>query len=362
MVDTMDSFLITPSGREDFVELSRTPTGSRLFKKHILSKGTLNYQGQQIPIDDAMLDSLKKNFDAKVCDIVQVPVAGPKNEHTEDPFRNIGEVVDLQREGDRLYAIIDARKKEAADELGKTLIGASAFFSTDYTDSRTGEKAGPTLLHVAVTNRPHEVDLEDYEELIAASADGNSEAVALAAQTEKETKMEKDELLSALKVEHGIDVPDLMRRAEAGERGITLSNKITEALGGLNEKGVIALSNTGEASADDIVGAVAQLAEQNVTLSAKVDTMIETSRQAKAEATVDAAISEGRILPSKRKANIDLYLSNQESFEALLPEKPLVALSAEALSDPSDAEKVDAVDAEIIRLTSTDAAKQYIHV
>jgi hypothetical protein len=354
----MDDFFITPSERADFVELSRTPTGTKLFKKHILSTGTLNYNGKKIPITESTLDSLKKNFDAKVCDIVQVPVADKDNNHTEDPLRNAGEVIDLERDGNKLYAIIDARKY--ADDFGKTLIGASAFFSMDYKDTRTDEKVGPTLLHVAVTNRPHEVELEDYQELIAASADGNSEAVHLTALTEKESDMTKDELISALKIEHGIDVADLQGRVAAGDKALALSNSLTQALSGLKDQGVIALSNTDELTGDDVVGAFAQLAEKNVALSNRIDTIEADGKQKAAEVAVDKAIADGFIFPAKRDANIALYLSNKEQFEALLPEKPLVALSAEALKGDEDSEALSQVDAEIVRLSQTDAAKQYI--
>jgi hypothetical protein len=357
----MNGFAIVPSTRSDFVELARTPRGTKLFKKHILSKGTLHYNGDDISIDDAFFDALKKNFTDGVCDIVQVPIADAKNQHTEDPLRNIGEVVELREEDDKLYAIIDARKKEAADELGNTLLGASAFFSTNYEDKRTGKKAGPTLLHVAVTNRPHEVGLEDYEELIAATAESSSDAVYLTAPIEETKKMDRDELISALKVEHNIDVTDLQRRAAEGDKAVALSNSLTAALGGLKEQGLISLSNSEEASADDLVGAIGQLAEKNVELSAKVDTLVETSAKDAAEARVDKLISDGFITPAKKQANIDLLLSNPENFEALLPEKPLVALSAEDMHGSDDTEQTSAAESELVRLSNLDAAKQYIH-
>jgi len=358
----MNEYAIVPGPRSDFIELGRSSaTKGRLFKKHILSKGTLNYNGKKIPIDDKFFQALETNFDNHVCDIVQVPVAGANNEHTEDPFRNIGEVVKLEHSGSKLYAVIDARDENAADKLGKTLLGASAMFSMDYTDTRTDTKVGPTLLHVAVTNRPHVVELDDYEELIAASADGSGEHITLTSL--KENKVTLDELLGELKDEHGIDVPDLQAKAEQVDQAVALSAKLTETLDKLNDSGVVALSNKDGAavSGDEIVAAVAQLGEKNVALSAKVDALVEDKKKDKAEARVEKLVDEGFILPAKKDAYLAILLSNEEQFEALIPEKPLVALSAESLKDPEDEQHKKTVDDEILRLTSSATAKQYIH-
>src|SRR5690606_9457035 len=137
------------------------------------------------------------NFKNKVCPIVQVPVVDEKNRHSEDPLRNIGRVVDLSVDEGKLYATIEAYKH--GDDIGKTLIGASAMLSTDYVDTRTSEKTGPTLLHVAVTNRPHVTELEDFEEIIAASSDSSGEAVLLTADNEENTSMDLDQLIEQLR-------------------------------------------------------------------------------------------------------------------------------------------------------------------
>lgn len=353
----MDQRVILPGVRDSFVELSRTKNG-RLFRKQILKKGTLNYNGSKIPVDDALFTALTTNFKNKVCDIVQVPVAGPDNEHTEDPFRNIGEVVDLKADGDKLYAYLDARDEAAADKLGKTLLGASAMFSLDYTDSRTGEKAGPTLLHVAVTNRPHVVELEDFEEVIAASAEGNDgQVVYLTASDDEEDPMPTlDEIFASLKVEHGIDVPALQRKVAEAEPALALSAQLKGVFG---QSDILKLS--GENFGDDIVAAIGQLAEKNVNLTARLDEVDTERKNERAAAVVDSKIKDGFITPAKREKQIELYLSNPEMFEALLPEKPIVKLSAEDGFLPQDDQQAAAVDAEILRLTQSAAAKKYIN-
>lgn len=166
----MGQLVIAPESRtEPFLELSRTRKG-RIFKKHILSTGPLFANGRKIDVDEVFLSEMVANFHAGYCDIVQVPIVGKDNKHSEDPRDNIGEVVDLKVEDGKLYSFIDSRKVDASEELGNTLIGASAMFALNYLDTTTNQSVGPTLLHVAITNRPHVLNLDDFEEVIAASA------------------------------------------------------------------------------------------------------------------------------------------------------------------------------------------------
>ena len=168
-------------GEGEFVELTRNTKG-KVFKKQILPFGTFahpNTPGTRLTIDRGMAETLVKNFNDRVCDIVQVPIVDGENKHNEDPLRNIGEVVGLDIDEDGVNALIDARKPELAGELGRTLIGASAMMHMNYTDTRSGNKVGPTLLHVAVTNRPYITDLKDFEEVVAASGPSDAKPVLL---------------------------------------------------------------------------------------------------------------------------------------------------------------------------------------
>jgi len=139
----MTNVVMAGTGRRDeFVECAArpgvTPKG-RLFRKQVLHWGEFlhpNLPGKKIKVDKEFADKLIANFSNGACDIVQVPIVDGKNHHTEDPLRNIGEVVGLETDDKGIYAVIDARKQ--ADELGKTLIGASAFMNLDYEDKRTG--------------------------------------------------------------------------------------------------------------------------------------------------------------------------------------------------------------------------------
>lgn len=345
----MTEFAIVPGPESEFLELSTTGD-KRRFKKHILSEGELLYpgvRGGKITVDQKFLNTVKRNFDNNVCSIVQVPLAGDKNEHTEAPERNIGRVVDLTIEDGKLYAVSDIYKH--ADDVGKTLLGASAMLSLDYRDTRTGKNAGPTLLHMAVTNRPYVVGLDDFQEVIAASGDSIDEAVILTAQTKEESPMTVDEILNTLKEDHGIDVPELQKTAA---EAVELSNQISEIVAGVND--VVTLSNAETAGAEDILTAVRGLADENVALSNKIDEMYQAAQKKDAEARVESLIAEGRILDHARDAQVRLCMENVELFEALLPEKPVVNLSGEEQGQDTvdDAAQEAAVVAEIERLAS----------
>ncbi len=355
-----DELVYVPDEGNSFVELSRTPSG-KLYRKHILTKGPLYYpgvKGGKIDVDDKFLDTVVKNFNDHVVSHVQAPVVDGNNSHTEDPFRNIGEVIRVEREGDKLYSYIDVRDENAAKLVGKTLLGASAMFSLDWKNNKTNTRVGPALIHTAITNNAHVNDLDDFEEvrLSANSSDSSTrkKAVVLSAAPTilGESKMELDELIAVLKDEHGIDLPELQKAAGKADKFAKLSADLQEKLA-TGEDAVLKLSNTDEeASAEDIVAAVADLVQSRVELSSKVDGLVKDAATAKAEARIEELVAGGFIAPAKRAENLELLLSNAELFERLVPEKPLVKLSAEDGQEHKDETHDETVASEIARLSA----------
>lgn len=339
------TYAIVPSQREDFVELARSKSG-RLYRKHILSTGPLRHPRTKkvLDISDETLSTLVRNFQDQVVDIVQVPLAGPRNEHTEDPTRNIGEVVGLEVEDGKLYSVIDARDEEHAAKLGKTLLGASAMIDMNYENARTGEKVGPALLHVCVTNRPYVTQLEDYQELLAASADSNHDAVLLTAVSQEET-MTKDEMIAALRDEHGIDVVAMSAVVAEAEASMALSAELAAAFA---DADLLELSDGQAPSPQAVLEAVTSMADELVLLSNEL-------AQTKAAAVVDELVASGRILPAQRDSYVELSVVNPELFEKMVPETPVVELSHEAGTSGSEEDRItreDAVQREIDAYTS----------
>lgn len=367
-------------GGEGFTELSRLKQG-RLLEKHILTKGTLIHPVTKavINIDDDFVNKLRKNFQDSVCDIVQVPLAGKNNEHTEDPERNLGEVVDIRERDGKVYAVIDARKN--ADDFGKTLLGASAMLHTNYVDTRTGKAVGPTLLHVAVTNRPYVVGLEDYKEVLAASnmaedkvvvytslnsetttADNSHDKAQLSAPPNvaiQETTMDTLTLESALeylKAEHGIDVPALQASVSDLETSLskqaTLSNDLATSLSAiLKDTDTVELSGSEDdvVPTDVIVGAIAELANTNKVYHERVAGL----ERAAAVTEVNSLVSQGRVLPTQADTFVELKLSNPSMFGSLVPSEPIVKMNVVVGSDPKPEDQKNKIniDEEVARLS-----------
>lgn len=349
-------YVMLPGGGDPtgFVELARSKKG-RLFKKEILKMNDSfthpTAPGKMIHVDRQFAETMCSNFKSGVCDIVQVPLVNDLNQHVEDPTRNIGEVVELTYDDKGIYAILDARKH--ADDLGSTLLGASALMHLNYADTKTGQKKGPTLLHVAVTNRPYITNLHEFEEIVAASAGGfglsadtsGEKPVVLIPANETEEKMDLDQMLAVLKDEHGIDVMGLQQAAQTG-----------------NAELITALSNvlapekpSDNLSIKDVADAVIELAEERVALSGQV-AALEAANEAmaikEAEAEVDALIKQGRVLPKQREAMIALSREDREKFDALVPEDSIVALSAQGVDTHDAPEQSDQMKANIERLAS----------
>jgi len=170
----------------------------------------------------------------------------------------------------------------------------------------------------------------------------------------------KEELLAQLKAEHGIDVEAL--QAQAGQRSDVsqLTAALTEAL--RPASGTVSLTaGDGETvTLSDVVGAVAELAEKNVALTGKVGSL----EQDKAERQVQDYIDTGRLLPKARAKAVELVLSGDtEGLDAFLApaDQPYVKLNnVDGAAPPQGEQRHEAdIDAEIARLTSSDATSHF---
>lgn len=344
----------SPSQSDGYAELAAPGidqvTGRRYprFRKHILNLGVLKYKGHEYKLDDSWYARLKDNFNAGVS-MVQVPLANDSNQHTEDPLKNTGEVVGLEREGNKVYTVIEVRKPRVAEGIrDKTILGASAFLAMDYTDTRSGRKVGPALLHHCITNRPYVLDLEPYQEIVAATADiEGDEPIVLAAP--EDGMPTKDELLAALKAEHGIDVAALQAQAAQRADMTALTAAVAEALSGSE---VQLTGDTGTISLNDVTGAIVELANQNKSLTADVGKL----KQQQAESEVDGLIKAGRLLPKSRNVAINMMLTNPADLDALVApaDAPYVKLNHQEGGFTPDGEDkhTQDIDAELTRLTA----------
>jgi len=143
--------------------------------------------------------------------------------------------------------------------------------------------------------------------------------------------MNKDELLAALKSEHGIDVPALQSAVAAASEVTPLSARLGAAFVDSN---MIALSASQEIPSDDqIVEAVGKMATELAETHQKV-------ALTSAESKIDKLIGEGRVLPAKRDAYVKLSLTNPELLDDLVPAEPIVELTKEVGTNASESDRV----------------------
>ena len=222
----------------------------------------------------------------------------------------------------------------------------------NYKDTATQQRIGPALLHHCLTNRPYVTGLDDYEEVLAATADSAADMelgenpVILALPEDRMPT--KEEMLAALKAEHGIDVEALQAAADAKPDMAAFTAAVTDAL---KDSGAVQLSATdGDLSQTDVVGAIVELARKNETLTESVASL----QRKDAENEVDGYISTGRVLPKQRKAFIKLALDDREMLDDMLPAEPVVKLNhQEGIGGPDGEQKHrENIDEEIDRLSA----------
>jgi hypothetical protein len=111
------------------------------------------------------------------------------------------------------------------------------------------------------------------------------------------------------------------------------------------------VSLTADVTGEDIVSAVAEIAQQNAKLGAAV---VALSRK-EAERRVDGLIGDGYLEPGdgpeRREALVTLCLTNPDGFNLMVPMKPVLALTRRAVGvTPAASEEFD-VDAFIVEAT-----------
>lgn len=347
----MDGLVVLSSPyTQDYVACSsqHVKTKGKLFKKQIFRWGPFSHPKNpdiKINVDRDFYDKLKANFDNRVCPIVQFPLVDADNRHVENPDSNIGVVTDLAADEEGVYAYIDVRKHQ--EDVGETILGASAKVHLNYTDRLTGEAVGPTLVHVAATNNPYLTNLRDFETVSASDADTNSEVVLLLsdvgeAHSEEETSMTKDELIAELS-KHGVDVVAGQQALADLEGYVALSDV-------LEGDDVVATPQTISTTIVELSNAIkekdTQISEQDERIQALTSQINEVNLSA-ATQEVESLITQGRILPAWKDDMVELSLSDRKRFENfLLPEGIATAeLSEVGFTTTEDTHDVDPLEA-----------------
>lgn len=94
--------ILAPLDHGDAIEL-----GKRIFRKQVLRAGSINYKGRRLDFTPDYLDGLVQAFRDEAFDTVPLVFAPADNAHTQDVDRIRGNVIGLERVGDRLDALVE---------------------------------------------------------------------------------------------------------------------------------------------------------------------------------------------------------------------------------------------------------------
>lgn len=123
------------------------------FRKQILKTGKWFHwdaEGGVLNITEEVIDNIIKNFKKTTIEHVYVPLS-----HTNEPDKNAGEVVKLEKTESGLDAIIEIKDESIAEKIKKGLIKCiSASLDPNYRVKTTNKFVGPTLLHAALVAEP----------------------------------------------------------------------------------------------------------------------------------------------------------------------------------------------------------------
>lgn len=170
--------VLTPLCRGAAVELAKN---SRIFRKEVLRTGTFNYQGQRLDFTPQYLDGLAKAYSEQAFDSVPLVFAGADNRHTQDIERIRGNSLGFEREGDSLFAFVQASNDDAAKVLRENPdIGVSLRIEPEL-ERADGKRWPAAVQHVFATANPVIPGLGRWESVDLGVDDAETEFLDLSA-------------------------------------------------------------------------------------------------------------------------------------------------------------------------------------
>lgn len=168
--------------------------GRKLWRKQILPIGrSIQYQGETLDFTTELADQLINSFDAGAFETVPLVLADEENRHGENPERQRGQVVALERTDDGLNALIETDTRGSEIMQNNPKMGVSPRLFTEYVRGNDGKEFGTVLRHVALTLDPQVYGLKEWES-VDLSADHGENVINLSASeyTTKGGEMSKE--------------------------------------------------------------------------------------------------------------------------------------------------------------------------
>lgn len=274
--------------------------------------------------DRAFADKLIANFKAYPGEVPGDYDHGVENANG-DPARAIAsgwirglKVEAIDGGGEALFAYMEPTTRALGLVEAKEYRFASPTIHFDWTNPETGKAQGPTLLSVALTNRPFirgmaEVAAVDGETLTFRSPGVPSKRAP--------TNPSKEPVVDTISLaDHNVKVGVLNAQIQA------LSDQVKAA-------------DTAKA---ELSSKLATAEAEKVSLSAKVAEFETAKRKADAAAAVEVLLSAGKALPAEKESLIKLHESSPELFAQITKDRPvLVKFSGKGVATPESAQGGD---------------------
>lgn len=302
-------------------ETSASRIGPRIWRKHALPFTTFAHPktGELVTITPELLQRMKENFDAKVRDIVPVPAKGPGG-HSDDWRDSVGNTIGFEVDpetGGYVIIEVDDETDKAIQE--EKLKGISLSFDPDWFDPQKLTNVGPVLRHSALTNIPYLKGLQGFERVSLSEGD---DLIVLTEVPPKEEPMKLEEMLAALKKDHGIDVDALKATADEFESTKKRAEQVAGVRKALAGAGV-ELSETDDdvdlgAAVASLVKERTDLSEQVTSLSSRMDKMDKDIKRERAEAKVRPYRAKGLVSDAEAPKMIELAERDPETADFVL--------------------------------------------
>lgn len=172
--------LLTPilSGKRNRAQLDLSDDSGLTYWKEVLPETSINYEGRTITFDHQYLTDLAKSFEDGAYDQTPFMLANKDNEHTMDPERYRGDIVEMQVGGPEgepgLWSKIKFASKEAAAAVvSNPKLGVSARIKEEVrrADGRSFKRA---IVHVLGTLDPRVTGMSPWRTVELSSTDSDT--------------------------------------------------------------------------------------------------------------------------------------------------------------------------------------------
>lgn len=315
----------------NFVILAEGDTkavGPSLFRKQLLKIGRWvhpNDPTKHMDITEEVIDKIVTNFNNKVLDNVPVPVT-----HTDDPTKNSGYVVGMEKTADGLDCLLEVKDADVATKIKQGLIpGISASIAWDYLKKDTGKLVGPVVRHAALVDNPYIKQLRGFDVVALSDTENAVPLTEYNKLPEGGKTMTLEEIKALLKKDHNISLDDLLAVDKKVKDGLLVEKTAGDAAtAALCDKIKTALGDTVQladsVTEEAIIAAVSNIAQTSKTVSGKVAELSDKLLSMEADGAVEALIKAGKVVPASKQSFVDLYKKDKAMFGTMTAGLPQI--------------------------------------